>query len=105
MAKVLAQGEHSGLWWPVILGVTLVVCGLALYRGWSHYRQLQQELTQLRQVNQQLARHNRSLYRRVQRLRRDPRALARAARREMGLVRPDEVVYQDAPAAPGGEEP
>ena len=101
----MAQGEHSGLWWPVILGVTLVVCGLALYRGWSHYHQLQQELIQLRQVNQQLARHNRSLYRRVQRLRRDPRALARAARREMGLVRPDEVVYRDAPAAQGREEP
>jgi len=89
--------------WPVLLGAVLILCSLALYRGMHTYHQAHQELSQVQATNQRLEEENRALYQEVLRLRNDPRAVERAARREMGLARQDEVIYQTTPAQTGGE--
>lgn len=89
-------------WWPVFAALVLAVCALTVYRGADTLLAAQAELDRVLAVNQELDRNNRALYHQVQRLRNDPHALEKACRREMGLVRPDEVVYNVA--AVGGRE-
>ncbi len=84
-----------GLAWLVVL-----VCVLFGYRGLSNLLEAKAQLNQLRATNQRLAQDSRELYRTVVRLRSDAGAVERACRRDMGMIRPDEVVYQaSAPAA------
>ncbi len=80
--------------WPLLLAAVILVCGLVVYRGASNLSRVQEELRQSRLTNQRLDTENRALYRQVQRLRGDKAALEKAARREMGLVGEDEVIYQ-----------
>lgn len=101
----MASSERSRYWWPLILAAVLALCALVLWRGAARLSGLQQELAQARQTNERLDRENRALYRQVQRLRQDQTAQERAARREMGLVGEDEVVYtgsgkKDPPSKP-----
>lgn len=97
----MSWGERAGwLWWPVVAAGVLVVSAFLVSRGLANLNQVQEELRQVRQANQRLERENRSLYRAVLRLRADSQALERSVRRDMGLVRADEVVYQDPTAAP-----
>ncbi len=88
------------LWWPVVAAGVLVVSGFLVSHGLDNLKQVREELKQVRQTNQRLERENRALYRTVLRLRSDPQALERVVRRDLGVVRADEVVYQD-PSAPG----
>jgi len=97
----MASKERARYWWPMVLAAVLILCALVIYRGAANLSQLRAELDQARQVNQRLDNKNRALYRRVQRLRQDKAALERAARREMGLVGEDELVY----TAPGNKPP
>lgn len=86
--------------WRGLAGLLVAVCVLVGYQGLSNLLQAKAQLNQLRSANQQLAQDNRDLYRTVVRLRSDAGAVERACRRDMGMVRPDEVVYQAAtPAA------
>ena len=55
---------------------------------------LGKEKTRLENAIAEQERHNRELRRTVRRLRDDPEYLERLAREEIGLVRPNEVVYQ-----------
>ncbi|RJX30097.1 MAG: septum formation initiator family protein [Desulfarculus sp.] len=93
-------------WWPLILAAVVLLCAVVVFRGAAHLSRVQEELSQAQQTNQRLDQENKALYRQVQRLRGDKAALERAARREMGLVGPDEMVYQNpgAPAPPGREK-
>ncbi|MEW5912732.1 MAG: septum formation initiator family protein [Thermodesulfobacteriota bacterium] len=93
-------------WRPLILAAVVLLCALVVYRGAAHLSRMQEELNQARQINQRLDQENKALYRQVQRLRSDKAALERAARREMGLVGPNEMVYQNrgAPAPPGRDQ-
>ena len=95
----MAGKARGNLWWPAILLVVVVICGVTLYRGFANFNKVQDELAQVRQTNQRLDAENRALYRKVQRLRSDAKAQERAVRREMGLVRADELVYSDSLAA------
>ncbi len=95
----MAAHERGNLWWPVILLAVALVCGFTLYRGFANFNKVQAELSQVRQTNQRLDAENRALYRKVLRLRGDARAQERAARQDMGLVRPDEVVYLEPATA------
>ena len=96
----MAERPKSRLWWPAVVALVLGVCLFALYRGAEKLQAAQAELEQVVQTNQRLDRENRALYRQVMRLRSDPQALEREARREMGMVGQDEVVYQEAGPAP-----
>lgn len=86
-------------WWPLILGAVVLLCALVVYRGAVNLIRMQEEIRQLHLTNQRLDQENRTLYRLVQRLRSDKAALEKAARREMGLVGPHDLVYQK-PGAP-----
>lgn len=101
----MAGIERKNIWWPAILLTVVVVCGVTLYRGFTNFNKVQDELVQVRQTNQRLDAENRALYRKVQRLRGDAKAQERAARKEMGLVRADELVYNDSLASPKDAKP
>lgn len=94
----MAGKERGNLWWSAILLTVIVICGVTLYRGFTNFNKVQDELTLVRETNQRLDAENRALYRKVQRLRSDARTQERAVRQEMGLVRADELVYQDSNA-------
>lgn len=98
-----------GLWVPIAVAAVAAICTLAVTRGLGNLSHVQDELQQVLQTNQRLEKENRAMYRQVSRLRGDTQALERACRRDMGVVRPDEVVYQPAVAPPrpltGKEQP
>ncbi|MGD8561206.1 MAG: septum formation initiator family protein [Desulfarculaceae bacterium] len=87
-------------WWPALVVAVLLICAIAAVKGTQQLIQVQQELELIKQTNLELDKRNRALYQKVLRLRGDDQALERAARQEMGLVRPDEFVYQDSMANP-----
>ena len=63
-------------------------------RGLRHTQRLAEDLEGIRQGNDELRRENLKLRRELQLLADDPAALERAAREELGLVRPGEVVFR-----------
>lgn len=101
----MAGNERKNIWWPAILLTVIVICGVTLYRGFTNFNKVQDELAQVRQTNQRLDAENRALYRKVQRLRSDAKAQERAVRQEMGLVRADELVYSDSLASAKDAKP
>ncbi len=104
----MALNFGGRLAWPLLVAGVLALCGLGLARGLSHLSQVQEELTQVRATNQRLDKENNAMYRQVLRLRSDPQALERACRHDMGVVRPDEVIYQQEQPLPkpaGKEQP
>lgn len=62
-------------------------------RGLPRLRALQHRLEELEEQNEALSRDNELLMRRVRAIRDDPRQIEWIARRELGLVRPDELVF------------
>jgi cell division protein FtsB len=82
--------------------LTLVVgCSFALVlaafsaadaRGFRRSIELQRQIAQLKSRNDALAKENASLVQEIHGLRKDPAALERAAREELGFVKPGEVV-------------
>ena len=101
----MAQKPRKRYWWLLLLMVVSLLCVLVVYRGAANLSRVQEELRQSRLTNQRLDAENRALYREVRRLRDDKAALEKAARREMGLVGEDEVVYQKSgPAGNGGKK-
>jgi len=80
--------------WPLVMLVVLLAGGVLVYRGVHQLLRVQEKLRQVVETNHRLAEKNQMLYNRVRRLRGDDRALERVVRREMGMVRPDEVIYQ-----------
>ncbi|MCB2185287.1 MAG: septum formation initiator family protein [Deltaproteobacteria bacterium] len=95
----MAEPQKRSPWWLLLAGVLALACLFAVHRGYSTLRRAHQELVQVRQANLELDAVNQGLYRQAERLRDDPQALEQACRREMNLVRPDEVVYEAAPQA------
>lgn len=94
----VSENSRRSFWWPLALGLVTLFCVLVVYRGGDGLAQAQAELDSVRAANERLAAENRALYRQAQRLREDASAIERAARLEMGLIRPDEIVYQRSKA-------
>ena len=63
-------------------------------KGLRHTRRLAEDLEGIEGSNEQLRRKNEKLRRELQLLADDPAALERAAREELGLVRPGEVIFR-----------
>lgn len=61
--------------------------------GFRRYVRLSQDVKSLKERNQRLSDDNARMRREVEALRDDPRALERAAREELGLVKPGEIVF------------
>ncbi|MGC4117850.1 MAG: septum formation initiator family protein [Myxococcales bacterium] len=76
-------------------GIALVLAGLSAMdsRGLRRYRKLQGDIAELEEKRGALAAENEALRREIAALSGDTRALERAAREDLGLVRSSEVVY------------
>jgi cell division protein FtsB len=62
-------------------------------RGLPRLRALEGRLEELEEQNEELARDNELLVRRIEALREDPRQVEWTARRDLGLVMPEELVF------------
>jgi cell division protein FtsB len=80
------------LWGSVAIAFVLAAISMADSRGFRRYLKLQQDLGALAERNQKQVAENKRLRREIDALRGDPRALERAAREELGYVKPGEIV-------------
>jgi len=63
------------------------------YQGLRQVHQLAQKREGLIRDNQELNRKNETLYREITRLKQDPLYLEEVARKEFGLVKPNEIIF------------
>jgi cell division protein FtsB len=78
---------------PFLLGLGLVVLTIKGYQEIGKIQQLAQKRESLIQSNQQLNGKNEEMYREISRLKHDPVFIEEIARREFGLVKPDEIIF------------
>jgi cell division protein FtsB len=82
-----------------LLGVAAVLAGglslasVADAKGFRRYLSLRQDVEALQERNRVLASQNEALLREINALRKDPAALERAVREELGYVKPGELVF------------
>ena len=79
--------------WAAGVAAALVLLSLMDSGGFRRRRALQRELQDLEVRNQGLREKNQALIEEIELLRSDPRAVERAAREELGFVRPGELVF------------
>ncbi len=78
----------------LVLAVIAVPLRITDEQGLPRYRALERELRELGVRNARLKNEVRDLNADVEALRRDPHAIERIARDELGMVRHDEIVFQ-----------
>ncbi len=90
----------SRVWWWILAGGSLLLLLLILLAGdksifkvLALYREQDHMTVRLAEVKQE----NEKLKTQISRLKSDPKAVERIAREELGMVRPDEVVYRFVP--------
>lgn len=91
--------------WPLLpLLAVLLLVGLALFgqRGIMKARLYAQQKATLEAELREVEAHNAALRKEIEALRSDRRYIETIARRELGMVKPDEIIYQ-FPAS--GEKP
>jgi cell division protein FtsB len=76
-----------------VLAGVLSLASVADAKGFRRYLRLRQDVEALQERNRALAQQNESLLREINALRKDPAALERAAREELGYVKPGELVF------------
>lgn len=76
-----------------VLAGALSLASAADARGFRRYLALRQDVEALQQRNRGLSEQNEALKREINALRKDPAALERAAREELGYVKPGEIVF------------
>jgi cell division protein FtsB len=76
-----------------VLAGVLSLASVADAKGFRRYLRLRQDVEALQERNRGLAQQNESLLREINALRKDPAALERAAREELGYVKPGELVF------------
>ncbi|MDP1923104.1 MAG: septum formation initiator family protein [Myxococcales bacterium] len=81
------------LWACVFVALIAAAASAAAEGGFRRYLRLSQDVKSLKERNKRLGDDNVRLRREVEALRDDPRALERAAREELGLVKPGEIVF------------
>jgi cell division protein FtsB len=112
--------ENLRIWMKLILARIVQLCKLiALFsalasvgilmgeRGLTEKRQVEEKRLVLQQDNERLAREIKELERNVTLLRTDPSTIEKVAQRELGMARPNEMVYvfdrTRPPSRPGVE--
>lgn len=86
------SGWRTGLRWAVAAAGALALLSAINDGGFRRYFLLRSQITALEQRNRQLAQDNERMTREVGALRKDPQAIERAAREELGFIKPGEVV-------------
>lgn len=72
-------------------------------QGLLELKSMQKQLNAIKQENAVLERQNAELYRSINRLKNDPAYIEQTARRELQLVRPEEIVFKFE-TGPGGSK-
>jgi len=91
---LLNRSKNWSLWFfPILLGVGLIFLVFNGYQEVGKIKQLGQKRGNLIHFNQKLNWKNEEMYREVSRLKNDPVYLEEIARREFGLVKPDEIIF------------
>jgi cell division protein FtsB len=80
------------LWVAVAVAFVLALISAADSKGFRRYAKLQRDLESLAEKNHQLADENAKMRAEMASLKSDKRALERAAREELGYVKPGEIV-------------
>lgn len=81
------------LWASVFVALLLAGVSATAEGGFRRYVKLSNDVRGLQDRNKRLTEDNARLRREVEALRADPTALERAAREELGLVKPGEIVF------------
>ncbi|MBU8894813.1 septum formation initiator family protein [Corallococcus sp. H22C18031201] len=76
-----------------MVAVALSLASVADAKGFRRYLSLRQDVESLRERNRTLAAQNEVLKQEINALRKDPVALERAVREELGYVKPGEIVF------------
>lgn len=84
--------RRKWVWMAVGTALFLALVSVADARGFRRYMRLSQDVQSLTERNRALEEQNAALLREVQALRSDPKALERAAREELGFIKPGELV-------------
>lgn len=84
--------RRKWVWIAVGIAGALVLVSMADARGFRRYMRLQQDVAEFEAKNQDLRTRNERLVREIEALRKDPAAIERAAREELGFIRPGEIV-------------
>ncbi len=71
----------------------LALRSVADTRGFRRYLQLRREMGQMADRKARLVEENRRMAEEIRALREDPEAIERAAREELGLIKPGEIVF------------
>lgn len=79
--------------WAAGVAAALVLLSLMDSGGFRRQVALTRELRELEEKNRALRERNQALIEEIELLRSDPRALERAAREELGYVKPGELVF------------
>lgn len=88
------ENRRKWLWASVTIAFVLAAWSASAEGGFRRYLSLSTQVETLRVRNQKNADENAKLLKEVEALRSDPRAIERAAREELGFIRPGEVVIQ-----------
>jgi cell division protein FtsB len=89
-----SRTKSLSLWFlPILLGVGLIILITNGYQEIQKIKLLAQKRETLIQVNQQLNSKNEEMYREISRLKHDPIYVEEIARKEFGLVKPDEIIF------------
>jgi cell division protein FtsB len=86
-------GRRKWLWAAVAAAFVLAVISASAEGGFRRYLRLSRDVEALKDKNRRLGDENARMLREVEALQKDPRALERAAREELGFVKPGEVVF------------
>lgn len=86
------DNRRKWLWASVTIAFVLAAWSASAEGGFRRYLSLSQQVENLRAKNRQTADENTKLRKEVEALRGDTRAIERAAREELGFIRPGEVV-------------
>lgn len=80
------------IWGSCGLALVLALCSALDTKGFRRSVSLQRDIAALKERNQALREQNATLADRIRGLRKSPKAQERAAREELGFVKPGEIV-------------
>lgn len=75
------------------MALVLTLVSAADAKGFRRYLRLRQDVEAIHERNRLLGEQNAVLLREISALRNDPAALERAAREELGYIKPGEIVF------------
>lgn len=79
-------------WLAAALAIGLSLISVADAKGFRRYLRLRQDVRSFSENNRKLAVENQQLAGQIEALRKDPKSVERAAREELGFVKPGEIV-------------